>query len=109
MQIKQALMDQPHNVTDTLAYTGGNVLEELQSEQRAGAISKALKYYQMVQEGRKGVIEKVQEEEKVRRSGKVKGEQRHASRARGAPKVARNDRLRTAVCSSLRKTTSSTR
>jgi hypothetical protein len=43
-KLKKLLMEQPHNLTDQLAYAKGNVLEELQAEQRSGRISKALKY-----------------------------------------------------------------
>ena len=58
------LMNQPHNVTDQLAYTKGNVLQELQDEQRAARINKALKYYKMVSEGRKQAMNAVIEDEK---------------------------------------------
>ena len=64
MATKQRLMKQPHNVTDSVAYAAGNILEELQTEQRSGRIGKALKYYKMVSEGRSKAMVEVQDEEK---------------------------------------------
>ncbi|GMH70913.1 hypothetical protein TrRE_jg3884 [Triparma retinervis] len=64
MKTKMELMKQPHNVTDRVAYAKGNILKEMQEEERAGKIGKALKYYKMVSEGRKGVMKEIMEEDK---------------------------------------------
>ena len=61
---KMELMQQPHNVTDRVAYAKGNILKEMQEEEKAGRIGKALKYYKMVSEGRKGVMAEIMEEDK---------------------------------------------
>jgi len=58
-RLTEKLMNQPHNVTDSAAYTSGNILEELHSEQRSGRISSALRYYELVSSGRKNVMKEV--------------------------------------------------
>jgi len=65
---KMELMKQPHNVTDQVAYCKGNILKEMQEEEKAGRIGKALKYYQRVSEGRKGVLKEIMEEDRANES-----------------------------------------
>ena len=64
-KVKMTLMNQPHNKTDQVAYSKGDILKELHEEERAGRIGKALKYYKMVSAGRLNAMTTVIEEDKA--------------------------------------------
>ena len=62
-KVKEELMKQPHSKLDRPAYTSGNVLEELDEEQKSGRISKALLYYELVSQGRTKVLKEVMDQD----------------------------------------------